>query len=652
MADNKLFGSNYTTPDIIAKVTGQAKYAEDFRADGMLFIKLLLSPMPHARVRSIDTSAALAMPGVKGILMESDLPGAAAGATLGEGVTASTVSERGLTMEPLYEGEPILAVAAVDELTAAEAIEKIVIDFEPLPFVVDPLVSLRPDGPNARTQGNVWMRPPETAANAAGRGNQPAAPAAAGAAAPAAGSPAAPQGGASAAGPAAAQTPATAPAGAAAAAQSPAGAAPAAGAAAAGAGAAAAARPAAPAAPAGPPRPEVREFKWTAEDFAQAPDGQMAMGKPTDEWQFGDLDAAFKEAELVLDESFVGQSTSHQPLETRSAMAYWQNGKLFLHGSTQSVVQTVGSLSRWTGVDQKDIVLISEYTGGGFGIKIPGAISMAIPALMSKKLGGAPVMMRITREEEHYIGRARQGLHSRVKVGFAKDGRHHRDRPLHRRRQRSVRCAGRLPLGRQHHLALLPAEGDALARCDGAHQYAAADVTARARRHAGQRPVRAGVHARREEARDRPGRDSQDQRARPARRRSVRRRRAAGRPTSPAPSSSEALDKGSALFNWEEKKARSGKRTGTKVRGAGVAVSAYAGGSIGFDGLFIIKPDGRIQVQIGYRQPRHALGDGRPPRRHGHARLPLGEVSTSSGATPASTCPGPASRPAVRRRTR
>jgi len=164
MAPTKLLGQNYTTSDLVAKVTGQAKYAEDFRAEGMLFIKLLLSPMPHARVKSIDTSAALAMPGVKGILTEADLPGAAAGATLGEGVTASQITERGLTMEPMYEGEPILAVAAVDELTAAEAIEKIQIEFEPLPFVVDPLVSLRPDGANARTQGNVWMRPPATAA--------------------------------------------------------------------------------------------------------------------------------------------------------------------------------------------------------------------------------------------------------------------------------------------------------------------------------------------------------------------------------------------------------------------------------------------------------------------------------------------------------
>ena len=64
MAD-KLVGQNYTPPDLVAKVTGRAKYAEDFRADGMLFTKLLVSPMPHARVRNIDMSAALAMPGME-----------------------------------------------------------------------------------------------------------------------------------------------------------------------------------------------------------------------------------------------------------------------------------------------------------------------------------------------------------------------------------------------------------------------------------------------------------------------------------------------------------------------------------------------------------------------------------------------------------
>src|SRR4029453_9728074 len=74
MADHRFVGHNYQTPDIVAKVTGRAKYAEDFRADGMLFTKLLLSPMPHARVRHIDGSAALKMPGVHAVLTADDVP--------------------------------------------------------------------------------------------------------------------------------------------------------------------------------------------------------------------------------------------------------------------------------------------------------------------------------------------------------------------------------------------------------------------------------------------------------------------------------------------------------------------------------------------------------------------------------------------------
>ena len=75
-----LLGKNFTPPDVHAKVTGKAKYAEDIRVDGMVFVKLLTSPMPHARVTSIDASAALAMPGVHGVLTadEVDEPARAA----------------------------------------------------------------------------------------------------------------------------------------------------------------------------------------------------------------------------------------------------------------------------------------------------------------------------------------------------------------------------------------------------------------------------------------------------------------------------------------------------------------------------------------------------------------------------------------------
>ncbi|PYQ69269.1 MAG: xanthine dehydrogenase family protein molybdopterin-binding subunit, partial [Acidobacteria bacterium] len=188
------------------------------------------------------------------------------------------------------------------EAEAAEAIEAIDIEFEPLPFVVDPIESLRPGGANARAQGNVWVRPAPAPAPARG---------------------AAPEGrggrGRGAAG--------------------------------------------------APPPPQIQVLKWTDEDFRNAGDGQMPLGKATDEWQFGNVEEGLKKADLILDETFMTQSTGHQPLETRTAMAYWQNGKLYLHGSTQSTVQTVASVARWVGVPPAQVVMISEYTGGGFGSK-------------------------------------------------------------------------------------------------------------------------------------------------------------------------------------------------------------------------------------------------------------------------------------------
>jgi xanthine dehydrogenase molybdenum-binding subunit len=579
MADNKLIGQNYTTADLVAKVTGAAKYAEDYRVEGMLFAKLLCSPMPHARVRRLDTSKALAMEGVKAILTADDMPGAAQGATLGEGVQATAQTERGLTNEPLYHGEPILAVAAVDEHTAALAIEAIEIDFEPLPFVVDPIEGLRPGSPNARAQGNVWMRPaaPPAAPGAAGPTN---AAAGANAAAPRTPTPTGPAGEQRGPVPGAAPSPAQA-AGAAAGAAAPAG------------------RGGRGNAPTPPAPPQIVVWKWTDQDFADAPAGQMPMGKPTDEWVFGNLEEGFKKADLVLDETFMTQSTGHQPLETRTAMAYWQNGKLHLHGSTQSTVQTVASVARWTGITPDKVVIISEYTGGGFGSKIPGAISMAIPALLSKK-ANAPVMMRITREEEHFIGRARPGILARVKMGFRKDGRItaidmytvQDNGPYDA--QGDFRSAGN-----SVSLAYQPET----MRWRGVTVLTNTPPKTSQRAPGGMQGIGI-VEPIISKAAKKLGLDQVEVRKINA--------PAGHAPFGPALPNGrqnyvtsafvkEALDKGRDLFQWEAKKtALNAKRaSGTKRRGLGVAVSPYAGGSIGFDGLFLIKPDGRIQFQSG-----------------------------------------------------
>ena len=108
----------------------------------------------------------------------------------------------------------------------------------------------------------------------------------------------------------------------------------------------------------------------------------------------------------MIEESFVTAGYSHHCMEPRTAMAYWQGGKCFLYGSNQSHTATVPNIARYIGIEPKDLVFIAEFCGGGFGSKIPGYPIMAIPALMSKKIG-RPVMMRITRIEEYAIGTAR-----------------------------------------------------------------------------------------------------------------------------------------------------------------------------------------------------------------------------------------------------
>ena len=140
---HKLLGQDFLPHDVVAKVTGEAKYAEDFRAEGMVFARLLSSPYPHARVRSIDVSEALKVPGVVGVLLPEDV----------KNPEAPEIPL--LTLEPGYIGAPIMLVAAEDETTAQDALEKVRVEYEPLPFHVDPLASLHPDAPDARTDGNV-----------------------------------------------------------------------------------------------------------------------------------------------------------------------------------------------------------------------------------------------------------------------------------------------------------------------------------------------------------------------------------------------------------------------------------------------------------------------------------------------------------------
>jgi len=509
----KLIGQNYQTPDLIAKVTGRSKYAEDFRADGMLFTKLLLSPMPHARVRHIDASEALKLPGVHAILTADEMPavappsrGAAAAEEEGPaskgGRGAPIKPELGLTNEPVFHGQPILAVAAVDELTAAEAIERIKLDLEPLPFCVDPLESLRPGGPNARTEGNVYY------------GTM------------------------------------------------------------------------------------AKTLKWSDEDWKEVEAGRLPMREAPDTWKVGDVDAGFKEAAVIIDETVVCQSTSHQCLEPRTSMAYWQNGKLFLHASAQSTAHVSQSIGNWSKADRKNVVLIGEYVGGGFGGKNPETqMHSAIPALLAKKTG-RPVMMRITREDDHFIGRARSGLVMRVRMGFRKDGRMvaldmfvvQANGPFARAGDYGtcavVASANYTPLNMRFRgtavLTNTPPHGPQRGPGGAQSTVMFEPLISQAARKLGIddveiRKINAPTAGMSFGAPEKNG----------------------SRPFLTSAFAREALERGAEKFNWAERRKRNGQVSGSKVIGVGVSLANFTAGTIGFDGLIALTPEGKLNIYSG-----------------------------------------------------
>jgi 4-hydroxybenzoyl-CoA reductase subunit alpha len=125
--------------DGVEKVTGRALYTADLPARHALVGAIARSPLPHARIRSIDTRAARALPGVRAVVTgdDCDVP---------YGVIPIAQNEFPLARDRVrYRGEPVAAVAAVDEVTARRALDAIVLDLEPLPAVFDASAARAPE---------------------------------------------------------------------------------------------------------------------------------------------------------------------------------------------------------------------------------------------------------------------------------------------------------------------------------------------------------------------------------------------------------------------------------------------------------------------------------------------------------------------------
>ncbi len=140
-ADGHYTGRNVGRIDAPSKVTGALKYAGDMVMPGMLHAQVLRSPHAHARILSIDTSAAKAMPGVEAVVTCDDVPGVD---NYGVFVSDQPVLARGKVR---FVGDAVAAVAAVDLVTARRALAAIRVDYEPLPAVFSAEEARRPGAP-------------------------------------------------------------------------------------------------------------------------------------------------------------------------------------------------------------------------------------------------------------------------------------------------------------------------------------------------------------------------------------------------------------------------------------------------------------------------------------------------------------------------
>ena len=490
-------GKDFIPPDVPGKVTGEIKYAEDYKREGMVFARLLTSPMPSGRVVNIDASEALRMDGVVGVFTADDLP------------PVPPPGNPALASEYVtYVGQPILAVAAISEEIAESAIDKIRIDFERRDFVVDPIESLSPGGSNAYPEGNVLVRTQEEG----------------------------PEG------------------------------APIVGA-------------------------EIRDIKWPQSAIDAIKSGKEPVGGEfTTEWAFGDLDAGFADAAAIIEEPFVTIGYPHHSLEARTGMAYWENGKCYFHGSSQSQSANNAGLARMLGIDLADLVFINEATGGGFGSKIGPYPFMAITGNFARVLN-RPVQLRITREQEFYIGSARSGMQGWIKVGVKADGKVSAV-DLIIVNDGGATGGGSGNSSAQHVTVAYQPES---MRYRGISVYT--NTTPRgAQRGPGQNEMAAVLAPMTDKAAAAINMDRVAFRTRNV----LDSDGFQGGSQGPVTSAfvREALAQGARTFGWDEKLAQP-KVNGSKVRGVGVGIGYHGAGGRGYDGLLRIAPDGRLFIHSG-----------------------------------------------------
>ena len=338
-----LIGKRVARVDSPDKVSGQARYTYDIKRPGMLFGKMLRSPYAHCKVVSIDISAAEQMPGVKAI---------------------EIVQKQGSTIH--WAGDEVVAVAAVDESTAADAIRAIKVKYQKLSHLVtdnepppgagegqgpmswddlsDMLDNQVPENQivSQLQQYGVSFKATEDDLKGAKEEGVPDA---------------------------------------------------------------------------------------VIDAIRKAPVHPDAAGKTKSNYQKaatqtqGEVDKAFSEADAVSEGLYGAPVIAHCCMESHGSTSEWTDpDHLFVHISTQNVSGIAGQMAEPLKIPAANIRVHQDHVGGGFGSKFGPDRWGIVTAALSKKAGGMPVRLMLERASELQVAGARPSAFARVKVGAKQDG--------------------------------------------------------------------------------------------------------------------------------------------------------------------------------------------------------------------------------------
>ena len=338
-----VIGTRVSRVDGSVKASGHAKYTYDQNPQGLLHAALVRCPYPHAKIVSIDTSAAESMPGVK---------------------VVHVIQEAGKTVQ--WSGDEVVAIAAVDERTAEDAVRAVKIEYQPLPHnVVDekepPKDIASAEGPLSQDDlRDMFVNQVPTpqiikAVQDNGISFQIT--------------------------------------------------------------------------PDFVDQMKKNQVPQSLIDALQAAPVKPAVDRPPTFYKKaaaqtqGDPDAAFQQAEVTSEGDYGLPVIAHCCLESHGSVAMWPSSdKLDFQVSTQNVSGIASQMAEGVGLPASSIRVHQEHIGGGFGSKFGPDRWGIVCALLSKKAGGAPVKLMLDRASELEIAGARPSAFAHVKVGAKKDG--------------------------------------------------------------------------------------------------------------------------------------------------------------------------------------------------------------------------------------